>query len=174
MNPNLHAIDRDSPRQEASTPVGPASAPNAHAADVTLRPMVPADLPRALSLWRRTPGVGLSPEETEPMLTAFLARNPGLSAVVCAPGDELVGAVLCGHDGRRGHRYHLAVEPAWRGRGLGRVLVDHCRDSLLVAGIRKAAIVVYTHNAEGLAFWLRSGWSSRADLTLLQAALPSD
>lgn len=138
--------------------------------EMATRAMVPSDIPAALDLWSRSEGIGMSPEETPAMLTAYLARNPGLSAVAIAPGGELVGALLAGHDGRRGMLYHLAVAPAQRQRGLGRQLVAFSLASLRAAGIAKASILVYAHNDTGRAFWEKLGWKPREDLRLLQIA----
>lgn len=71
----------------------------------------------AAALWRDTPGVGLSNSDQPGAIAAFLARNPGLS-FVARHGRALAGTVLCGHEGRRGHLYHVAVEPLYR-RGIG-------------------------------------------------------
>ena len=38
-------------------------------------------------------------------------------------GEHVVGAVLCGHDGRRGFVYHLAVAERCRGVGIGRAVM---------------------------------------------------
>jgi ribosomal protein S18 acetylase RimI-like enzyme len=48
----------------------------------------------------------------------LLAGNPGLSLVAELDG-AVVGAVLCGHDGRRALIYHLAVAASLRRRGIG-------------------------------------------------------
>lgn len=133
--------------------------------------MVPSDLPAALSLWSRSEGVGLSPEETPAMLTAYLARNPGLSAVALGSEGALLGAVLAGHDGRRGMIYHLAVDPAHRRQHLGRRLVAHSLAGLHAAGIAKASILVYAQNGAAQAFWDKLGWKAREDLRLMQVAL---
>jgi ribosomal-protein-serine acetyltransferase len=135
---------------------------------VALRAMAPADLTEALALWRATEGMGLSEEETEPMLAGVLARNPGLSAVWRTPAGELAGAVLAGHDGRRGFLYHLAVAPAWRGRGVGRELVDFALSGLRAAGIARTSVLVYANNEAGRRFWLRQGWQAREDLVVCQ------
>lgn len=84
-----------------------------------------ADIESALALWRASEGLGLNESDTPDALTVFLARNPALSAVAIAADGRLVGAVLCGHDGRRGTLHHLAVAPDWRGRGIARRLVAH-------------------------------------------------
>jgi ribosomal-protein-serine acetyltransferase len=147
-----------------------AREPAAAAGEITVRAMVPDDLPAALALWNRSEGVGMHADETPTMLAAYLARNPGLSAVALALGGELLGALLAGHDGRRGLLYHLAVEPAHRKHGLGRRLVAHSLAGLRTAGIVKASILVYAHNERGRAFWEKLGWQAREDLRLLQIA----
>ncbi len=133
------------------------------------RAMGVADLREALALWNASEGMGLSEEETEPVLAFFLARNPGLSAVLRAPDGTLAGAVLCGHDGRRGFLYHLAVAPVWRGRGVGRALADFAMAGLRAAGIARATILVYADNARARGFWDRMGWAERDDILILQA-----
>jgi len=126
------------------------------------------EIPSAVALWRKTEGVGLSAEETDEMLSAFLDRNPGISSSALAGDGSLVGALLGGHDGRRGYLYHLAVEDSYRDLGLGRLLVRRTTAELARLGIAKAAIMVYSGNAQGRAFWEHLGWTVRPDLDLMQ------
>ena len=70
----------------------------------------------------------------------------------------VVGAVLCGHDGRRGLIYHLAIAPAYQGRGIGKLLVGECIAQLRDTGIVRALILVARDNSGAHSFWLRSGW----------------
>lgn len=132
-----------------------------------IRAMTPADYDAVIALWLATPGIGLSGADDREPITAYLARNPGLS-LVAVRGGALVGAVLCGHDGRRGYVHHLAVSPSERGRGLGRALADRCLAGLGALGIAKASIVVFAANAEGQAFWRATGWTARDDLLVMQ------
>ena len=141
-------------------------------APVRIRPMAAGDYDAVLALWRRTPGVGLGIGDERGAVVASLERNPGLS-LVAVRGETLVGAVLCGHDGRRGSINHLAVVPEERGRGLGRELVDGCLEGLRAAGIGKCSIVVYRHNTDGQAFWRAIGWTVRDDLLLMQLGIAS-
>jgi N-acetylglutamate synthase len=135
--------------------------------DLRIRPMAADDDDAAIALWRETPGVGLGVGDDRATVDAHLRRNPGLSLVAWR-GEALVGAVLCGHDGRRGSIEHLAVTPGERGRGLGSELVRRCLDGLASAGIGKCNIVVYGDNADGQAFWRATGWKARDDLLLMQ------
>lgn len=135
-----------------------------------LRPMRPADLPAARALWRATEGMGIGPGDAPRELAAFLARNPGFSFVARTRAGTLAGAVLGGHDGRRGFLYHLAVRRRHRGCGLGRALVERCLRRLREAGVGKVSIMVFGDNEAGLAFWRGAGWRERPDLCVLQVS----
>lgn len=130
--------------------------------------MEPADLPTVRVLWQKCEGVGLSAGDEPGCLLAMLMRNPGLSAVALDAQGRIVGAIMTGHDSRRGYLYHLAVEAEQRGQGIGRALVAHAREGLRAAGIRRCTIVVLTHNESGAEFWRHLGWSTREDLRVMQ------
>lgn len=122
-----------------------------------VRAMTEADLPAACAVWSTAEGVELAEGDSLPELAAYLRRNPGASQVALQ-GGRLVGAVLAGHDGRRGIVYHLAVAPAARRLGLGRELVERSLAVLRTAGIRRVLILVARDNHAGRDFWIRSGW----------------
>jgi putative acetyltransferase len=135
-----------------------------------LRPFRITDYDAVFALWQSCNGVALGASDTRSAIAAYLRRNPGFSFVAQKNG-ALVGAVLGGHDGRRGYLHHLAVAAAHRRAGLGRKLVDRCLGKLRKAGIKKCDIFVFGGNAEGRTFWIRTGWSPRPDLCLLQVDL---
>ena len=127
---------------------------------MAFRRMNPADYEGALALWQATEGMGLNASDDSPAgFRRYLERNPG-TCHVAEEGGEIVGAVLCGHDGRRGLIYHLAVAPAARGRGIGGALVDRALASLREESIRKAYIMVYEDNDGALEFWRKKGFSA--------------
>ena len=134
----------------------------------TIRPITPDDCPALLALWTATPGVGLGPGDTAEGVAAFLARNSGLSPAAFDASAAMVGCTLCGHDGRRGTIYHLAVRPDHRHRGVGRALVDFCLTRLAAQGIHRCNALVYATNEDGQAFWTRAGWHRRDELLLYQ------
>jgi putative acetyltransferase len=140
-------------------------------ADETIvRPFRVKDCAAVIALWRRTEGVGLNESDTRRAITAFLRRNPRLS-FVAEQGGRIIGAVLCGHDGRRGYLHHLAVSKRHRRRGIGRLLVNACLAKLRQAGIQKCNIFIFANNAAGMKFWAHTGWSLRTELRLMQIRL---
>jgi hypothetical protein len=56
--------------------------------------------------------------------------------------------------------------------GIGQALVETCLVGLGSIGIPKCNIFLFSDNAAGAAFWLHNGWLSRADLQVLQKAVP--
>lgn len=139
---------------------------------VTLRAFRIRDYEEVLKLWRRSEGVGLNESDTRPAIAAFLRRNPGLSFVAVKHG-KIIGAVLCGHDGRRGYLHHLAVARRYRAQGIGLKLVAACLAKLRAADIHKCNIFVYAGHAAGMSFWKHNGWKLREDLRVMQVELGS-
>lgn len=137
------------------------------------RPLVLADYDAVMALWRETEGMGLGENDTPDGIARFLARNPDLS-LACEADGRLVGAVLCGHDGRRGYLHHLAVHRAYRGRGYGRALVDEALRRLHALGITRCNIFLYADHAPGRAFWTHARWRGRPDLVLMQKPTAPD
>jgi ribosomal protein S18 acetylase RimI-like enzyme len=135
-------------------------------AGVDIRPFSMAAYNHVLALWQQCEGVGLSQADSRQAIQAYLHRNPGMS-LIAADGPTVVGAVLCGHDGRRGYIHHLAVAPSYRRRGLGRSLVERCLASLRQAGIDKCHIFIFNDNPAGSAFWEATGWTPRGDIGVL-------
>lgn len=134
---------------------------------VVIRPFMLSDCESAVALWRLIEGMGLNESDTEQAIGQFLERNAGLSAVATS-GTVLIGTVLCGHNGRAGFLYHLAVAPQWRRQGIGKRLVGHCFRKLTEANIPRCNIFVYTDNVEGNQFWLRNGWDDPTTWKVLQ------
>ena len=123
----------------------------------TARAFVMDDYEKACALWCECEGIDICEGDSREEITGYLARNPRLSRVVEVDGT-LAGAALCGHDGRRAIIYHLAVAQAFRGRGIGKLLLDDCVCALQTTGIQRAIILVADDNSLGHDFWLRNGW----------------
>jgi len=124
---------------------------------VTTREFVIDDYDDAIALWSGLEGIEICEGDSREEMTEYLRRNPGLSRVAEADG-KIVGVALCGHDGRRGWIYHLAVAPTHRRRKVGQHLLDACVNGLRASGLKRAIILVAGDNPAGHEFWLRNGW----------------
>ena len=124
------------------------------------------DYDAAIRLWRRVEGLEIAEGDDREGLAQFLRRNRGLSRVAI-DGAAIVGVALCGHDGRRGHVYHLAVDPAYQGCGLGKRLLDECLNGLRSAGVKRVIIMVADDNQRGAEFWKRQGWEEISGAILM-------
>jgi N-acetylglutamate synthase len=129
-----------------------------------------SDFSAVSRLWRNSEGIGLNESDTKANIAIYLKRNPAMS-FVARKGKTIIGAVLCGHDGRRGYLHHLAVAKDRRGDGIGKKLVEASFSALARAGITRCNIYLFNNNTEGEAFWLHNGWKRRPDLQMLQKAV---
>ena len=132
-----------------------------------------ADYAPVMALWTATSGLRLRAADSRPAIERYLARNPNLS-FVARHGDQIVGAVLAGHDGRRGYLQHLAVAPDHRGHGVGARLVRLCTEALAREGIDKTHLFVLNDNPAGLAFWRHLGWQPRPEVTMFSHLAAGD
>lgn len=133
-----------------------------------IRIMTPDDYDAVVACWTSCPGMGLNTiDDSRQGITRYLQRNPTTSFV--HENDD--GAILAGHDGRRGYIYHTAVSPERQHQGIGTALVNAALHALANEGIVKVALVVFLRNDAGNAFWERLGFTARGDLTYRNKAL---
>ncbi|HET9857640.1 MAG TPA: GNAT family N-acetyltransferase [Chthoniobacterales bacterium] len=125
--------------------------------EIQTRKFVIEDYEAAVELWKRVEGVEIAEGDDREGVAQFLARNPGLSRVA-TDGSIMIGVAFCGNDGRRGYIYHLAVDPNYRGQGVGKRLVGECLEGLRRLGLQRANILVATDNPRGREFWSKCGW----------------
>ena len=68
----------------------------------TIKPMTIEDYDGLHALWMTIHGFGIrSIDDSREGVERFLRRNPTTSVVAVEDG-RIVGAILCGHDGRQG------------------------------------------------------------------------
>ncbi len=130
----------------------------------TIRTMTIEDYEGVYGLWMTIKGFGMrSIDDSKEGVERFLKRNPETS-VVAVENGEIVGAILCGHDGRRGCLYHVCVREDMRMRGIGKAMVVFCMEKLKAEQISKVSLIAFTINDIGNAFWRQIGWTKREDL----------
>ena len=93
-----------------------------------IRVMKSEDYDKLYELWMTIKGFGIrSIDDSREGVTRFLKRNPTTS-ITAWDGDTLIGAILCGHDGRRGCLYHVCVRKGYRRQGVGKAMVVACME----------------------------------------------
>ena len=96
--------------------------------DIIIRSMTMDDYEEVFDMWQSISGFGIRTwDDSREGIARFIARNPGLSVVALHEG-QIVGSILCGHDGRRGCLYHVCVKEAYRMLGIGQIGRASCRE----------------------------------------------
>lgn len=131
---------------------------------MNIREMKIEDYDKVFALWNTISGFGIrSVDDSREGIERFLKWNPGLSVVAEEKG-KIVGAILCGSDGRRGCLYHVCVHKDYRRHGIGKTMVIWCMEKLKDLQINKVSLIAFTKNDIGNAFWKEIGWTKREDL----------
>ncbi|CAN5454019.1 hypothetical protein BH10BAC5_BH10BAC5_09780 [soil metagenome] len=120
----------------------------------------------ACKIWENTPGLGITTGDSKENIQNYLKRNKGMSHVCLNTEKNIIaGTILCGHDGRRGIIYHLAVREEYRNKGIGITLLNLAIGKLKAEGILRVFALVKEDNKSGSKFWLNHGFEIR-DLIL--------
>ena len=130
-----------------------------------IRKMDIKDYSKIINLWKNTVGVGLSgKDDSKKSIKIFLEKNPNICFVAELKNGEIIGTIMAGNDGRRGHIYHLMVRNEYRKNGIGKKLLEKAENGLKKEGIRKIFLVVFKNNKLGNKFWENNGYKIRKDL----------
>lgn len=143
---------------DASAPASiPASAPASPAG--RFREIADDDVEQVVGLWR---ACGLTRPWNDPYAdVAEARRNPTSTVLLAGEQGAVVATVMAGTDGHRGWLYYVAVDPAARGRGLGRAAVAAGEAWLRTAGVRKVQLMVRSTNASVIGFYERLGYADQ-------------
>ena len=142
--------------------------------EIKIRAMKIEDFDQVHALWMKISGFGIrSIDDSREGVERFLKRNPDCS-VVAEKDGQIIGSILCGHDGRRGCMYHVCVHKDHRMMGIGKSMVVHCMEALKREHISKISLIAFTSNDIGNAFWKEIGWTKREDLNYSDFVLNQD
>ncbi len=118
------------------------------------------DYAAAIRLWHKAgPGIHVGPSDAPAELQKKLQRDPDLFLVAEFDGN-LVGTVMGGCDGRRGLIYHLAVDPAYRTKGVGNSLMDDVESRLRAKGCIRCYLLVAIDNTDAMRYYEKRGWQA--------------
>lgn len=132
--------------------------------EITIRSMTAEDYDGVYQLWKSIKGFGIrSIDDSREGTERFIKRNPTTS-IVALDGSQVVGAILCGHDGRTGSFYHVCVREDYRKHGIGKQMATAAMRALQAEHINKVNLIAFKNNQVGNVFWKHVGWSERKDV----------
>lgn len=91
--------------------------------------------------------------------------------------DLVIASMMVGYDGHRGSVFYLAVDPDWRGRGLGSALMAHAEGLLSERGCPKVNVSVRSDNSQVIGFYADRGYRIEGEdhaVTLGLRLIPDD
>lgn len=139
-----------------------------------VRVMTMEDYEQVHQLWMEIHGFGIrSLDDSKEGVERFLKRNPTTSMVTLMDG-KIVGAILCGHDGRRGCLYHVCVQESYRKHGIGQQMVKACLAALQEEKINKVNLIAFRKNEVGNRFWQSLGWKFKGDVNYYEYIINED
>jgi ribosomal protein S18 acetylase RimI-like enzyme len=126
---------------------------------ITLREFrYPGDYMVVRLLWENAgSGIHVRRSDDPDEIQKKLLRDPDLFLVAEA-GGRLIGTVIGSFDGRRGLIYHLAVEAAFRQRGVGSLLMQEVERRLKARGCLKCYLMVAVDNDSAMRFYETRHW----------------
>ncbi len=140
-----------------------------------IREMTINDYEDVIRLWHRA-GLSLGLSDTKPEIKRMLDHNPELCLVMETTTEKkrIIGAVLGGFDGRRGWVHHLAIDPDFQGRGLGRKMMDELINRFKKMKVVKVKLEVHESNVGVIEFYQSLGWDLRTELITMSLTLRED
>jgi ribosomal protein S18 acetylase RimI-like enzyme len=83
---------------------------------------------------------------------------------VAEEDGAVVGTLIAGYDGWRGHLYRAAVHPDFRRRGFGRALVEEAVEHLTSIGCKRISAMVLEDEDHAVGFWSGIGFDLQPEI----------
>ena len=140
-------------------PLCDGPSPSSGGAAIRLRRVAPEDLPALAALDARCFPPDIRYDED--LFRLMLGRPCTCFLKTCLGRDRIVGFVLAtwrSGSTTRGHLVTLDVDPAFRRRGIGTLLLTSAHRHLAEKGLKKVVLEVYSANLEARRFYRRLGY----------------
>ena len=129
---------------------------------ITYRHATEVDVEAVLELWSRAAEDSGRPSDDTAALRLLIDRDPQ-ALELALDGDAIVGTLLSGFDGWRCALYRLAVDPAYRSRGIAGELLEHAETRFRKFGAKRSLAMVLDANELGAGFWRSHGYVRQND-----------
>jgi len=121
-----------------------------------------ADIEPILELWREA---GAAPTVTDDASSIDRLIHRDRPAFFVAEEDgSVIGTIIAGYDGWRGHLYRMAVHPQYRRRGIARALVTEAEEHLHAIGCKRITALVLEDEADAVGFWAAVGYEAQPEI----------
>ncbi len=110
-----------------------------------------------LEFWSAAAEDAHRPPDSDAAVRALIARDRD-ALMLAVDGEQIVGTLVAGWDGWRGHLYRLAVAPDARGQGIARLLVDAAEQRFRGFGVGRVDAMVLDENDAAHPVWARLGY----------------
>ena len=123
-----------------------------------IRYMKKEDYYEIYELWNSSKEIRINiQDDTYEKISKFIDYNSNL-CIVAIENSEIIGSVLAGYDGRRGHIYHTIVRSDYRSKGIGNKLIDKVLDEFKSKEVKEIDLLSVINNHEGNNFWEHKGF----------------
>lgn len=126
-------------------------------AHLVLRSAGAHDVAEVLAFWRIAAEDAHRPVDTPGGLATLHLRDPD-ALILAIDGNHIVGTIIAGWDGWRGHLYRLAVASGRRREGIGRVLMAAAEDRFRILGASRVDAMVLDDNEGAHRIWRACGY----------------
>lgn len=126
--------------------------------EISIRPLAIEDYDALVSLWQWA-GLKFKPQGRDSRKALGRQLRRGRVTLLGAEEEgRLIGVVMVSHDGRKGWISRLAVDPAYRRRGLGACLIGAAEEELCGQGVEVIATLIEAKNEPSLNLFQREGY----------------
>jgi ribosomal protein S18 acetylase RimI-like enzyme len=132
-----------------------------------LRPADSEDLPRVREIVEAAygPYIARMGRRPQPMLDDYAARLAAGQLQVLEDAGRVVGLLVLVAEDAGLLLHNVAVDPAVRGRGFGRALLQAAESQAQARGFRRMTLYTHATMTENQALYRRSGWREIGRLT---------
>jgi ribosomal protein S18 acetylase RimI-like enzyme len=131
---------------------------------VTIREFTMAEYDQVMAIWMegRLPLKPSGRDSRENISRQI--REPNVLFLVAEEGSRVIGTVLATHDGRKGWINRLAVQAAWRLKGIGARLVREAEGWLESQGMDILACLIENDNTVSMAAFEKLGYKRHPEI----------
>ena len=121
-----------------------------------------ADIDSILQLWKDA-GAAVTQTDDDSSIEKVIHRDR-TAFFVAEEHGAIVGTLIAGFDGWRGHMYRMAVHPEVRRRGIARLLVDEAEEHLSAIGCKRISAMVLKEEEHANEFWSAVGYELQPEI----------